>query len=282
MEFTFSKWNGLGNDFVIVDGAREKIKEDEYAETAVKVCDRHFGVGADGLVFLLPSEQADYRMRIFNPDGSEAEMCGNATRCIAKYAYENKFIQKTAFTLETGAGIIRPEILLRDGVYDTVRVDMGEPVLEGERIPVAGFGTSHIVGEALEVAGRTYRITCVSMGNPHCVIFVDDVEKVRLAEIGPLFETHARFPKKTNVEFVEVKDRSHMRMRVWERGAGVTLACGTGASATLVAAVLNGLTGRKADIKLDGGILTVEWKDDHHIYMSGPAEEVFRGIYVKE
>jgi diaminopimelate epimerase len=279
MSFKFSKWNGLGNDFVIVNCLEERIAD--YSKLAVEVCDRHFGVGADGLVLLMASDKADFRMRIFNADGSEAEMCGNVTRCMARYVYEHGLIEGARFTLETGAGIIKPEVILKDGKYEMVRVDMGEPVLAGDLIPVQGFGEKRVVAKKIEALGEAYEMTCVSMGNPHCVIFVDDVAKVDLAKVGPVLEKHALFPRKINVEFVEVKSRSHMRMRVWERGAGITLACGTGASATLVAAVLNDKAERKAKVELDGGTLTIEWAEDGHIYMSGPAEEVFRAEYIK-
>lgn len=279
MSFYFSKWNGLGNDFVIVNCLEEKI--DNYAKLASEVCDRNFGIGADGLVLLMTSDKADYRMRIFNSDGSEAEMCGNATRCVAKYFYENDMLKGDKFTLETGAGIIRPEIIFKDGKYDSVKVDMGEPILEGDLIPVTGFGMSKVIAQPIEAQGKTYYFTAVSMGNPHCVIFVDDINDIDLEKIGPVLEVHPRFPKKINVEFVEVKDSSHLRMRVWERGAGITLACGTGSCATLTAAVLNGKSDRKAAIELDGGTLVIEWGADNHIYMSGPATEVFRGQYVK-
>lgn len=279
MGFKFSKWNGLGNDFIIVNCLEETIEN--FSQLAVEICDRRFGVGADGLVLLLPSDKADYRMRIFNSDGSEPEMCGNATRCVAKYLYDNQLLSANLFTLETGAGIIRPEIILKDGQYDAVKVDMGEPIVAGDLIPVKGFGMEKVVAQPITVLRQSYEFTAISMGNPHCVIFVEDINKVELEKVGPVLETHALFPKKINVEFVEVKDRTHLRMRVWERGAGITMACGTGSCATLVAAVLNDRSERKAVIELDGGILVIEWAPDNHIYMSGPATEVFRGEYIR-
>ena len=279
MNFHFSKWHGIGNDFVIVDGTKEQI--DDYNQAAIEVCDRHFGVGADGLVMILPSEIADFKMRIFNSDGSEAEMCGNATRCIARYLYEQKLTTKTKISIETKAGLIKPELIFKNGNFETVKVDMGEPILIAKDIPVAGFGKEQVVHKELTVLDKTYQITCVSMGNPHCVIFVEDINAVELEKIGPMIETHAMFPKKINVEFVEVKSKEHLRMRVWERGAGITLACGTGSCATIVAAILNEKTGRSAKIELDGGDLFVEWGEDNHVYLSGPAEEVFRAEYVK-
>lgn len=278
MGFSFSKWQGLGNDFILVNAATEHI--DNFNESAVAVCDRHFGIGADGLVVLLPSEVADFKMRIFNSDGSEAEMCGNVTRCMARYAYENGLTDKTKITLETAAGLIKPEVLFTDGKIDRVRVDMGEPRLTCGEIPIVGPAQQQAVGMTLEAAGVTYSFTGVSMGNPHCVIFVDDLAAVDVAAVGPLIETHPLFPKKINVEFVQVIDQSTLRMKVWERGAGITLACGTGACATLTAAVLNGKTGRQATVILDGGELLVEWADDNHIFMTGTAVEVFRGQFL--
>lgn len=278
MKFSFSKWHGLGNDFVIVDGFKEKIED--YPQAAIQVCDRHMGVGADGLVLVLPSTIADFEMRIFNSDGSEAEMCGNVTRCIARYVYENGLTDKTNITLETKAGIIKPELIFIDGVFSTVKVDMGQPRLTRGEIPMSGKETEKVINEVLAVSGVEYGITCVSMGNPHCVIFVEDLLDTKLAEIGPMIETHPVFPRKTNVEFVQVLSREKVRMRVWERGAGITMACGTGACATLVAGVLNDKIDRRAIVELDGGELLIEWGLDNHIYMSGPAVEVFRGEYL--
>lgn len=278
MKFNFSKWHGLGNDFVIVNGLEESIEN--YEEMAIKVCDRHFGIGADGLVILLKSEIADFKMRIFNSDGSEAEMCGNVTRCMARYVFEHGLTDKKKITLETKAGIIKPELIFTNGILDTVRVDMGEPRLKRSEIPMAGNADEQVINEILRVGDVEYNITCVSMGNPHCIIFVDDLTLVDLSVSGPKIETDPIFPKKTNVEFVQVLNKQKLRMRVWERGAGVTMACGTGTCATLVAAVLNGKADRQATIELDGGMLFIEWGLDNHIYMSGPAVEVFRGKYL--
>lgn len=279
MQFQFSKWHGAGNDFVIVDGFTNRI--DDYRETAIAVCDRHFGIGADGLVVILPSEKADFQMRIFNSDGSEAEMCGNVTRCVARYVYEHNMTDKTQIAIETKAGLIVPRLCLENEKVSFVRVDMGAPALEAADIPVLGFERRQVVGAPLQVMGKSFAMTCVSMGNPHCVIFVDDVDRIDLAKYGAAIETKAIFPKKINVEFAQVIDREHIRMRVWERGAGITMACGTGACATLVAAALNGKTDRRAALALDGGNLLIEWADDGHVFMSGPAEEVFYGRYVK-
>ncbi len=272
----FTKWQGCGNDFLLID-CREKELAD-YGAFAKKSCDRHFGVGGDGVLVIRTSEKADFRMRIFNADGSEAEMCGNGIRCFARYLYDNHITDKKKFTVETGAGILVPEIVEKDGVVTGVRVDMGEPVLEADKIPMAGYGNRRVVNEPVEVAGRKWNITGVSMGNPHCVVFVDDIKTTPIEEVGPIFEVQERYPKKTNTEFVQVLDRQHMRMRVWERGAAITLACGTGACATLTAAVLNGKTDRRAEITLDGGKLDIEWSEkDNHIYMTGPAVQVFAG-----
>lgn len=274
----FTKWHGLGNDFVIVNGMKEHIAD--YHNKAIAVCDRNFGIGADGLVVILPSDIADFKMRIFNSDGSEADMCGNATRCVARYLYENKITNKKVITLDTLAGIITPELVFENNTLTTVKVDMGQPRLKPNEIPITDIVQDQVVNKPLEVDGETYHITCVSMGNPHCVIFVDDITKVNLSIIGPKIETHSLFPKKTNVEFLQILNRQTIRMRVWERGAGITKACGTGASAALVASVLNGYTDRQATIKLDGGDLFLEWSNNNHIYKSGPAVEVFRGEYL--
>jgi diaminopimelate epimerase len=205
----------------------------------VIVCDRHYGIGADGFVIILPSKTEDFRMRIFNSDGSEAEMCGNVTRCVARYVYEHGLTKKTKITLETLAGVIIPELIIKDGVIETVQVDMGEPRLTRSLIPVTGDGDAQAVNIPIKVGEQTFMGTCVSMGNPHCVIFVDNMAEVDLEQVGPQIETHPLFPKKTNVEFVQVLNRGEMRMRVWERGAAVTLACGTGTSATIVAVLVN-------------------------------------------
>lgn len=274
----FTKWHGLGNDFVIVDGFKEKISN--FKTAAIEICDRHFGIGADGLVLILPSESADFKMRIFNSDGSEAEMCGNATRCVARYVYENGLTDKRKITLETGAGLIKPELILKGDEIAAVRVDMGMPRLTRREIPVLGPEDEQLINEPLTILGKSYPITCVSMGNPHTVTFVDDAEAIDLTAIGPLIETNSLFPQKTNVEFIEVLDRENIRMRVWERGAGITLACGTGACASVVAAVLNKKTERKTKVHLAGGSLSVEWENsDNHVYITGTATEVFTGQY---
>jgi len=274
----FTKWQGIGNDFVIVNGFQETIVD--YPRKAIEVCDRHFGIGADGLVIALPSEIADFRMRIFNSDGSEAEMCGNVTRCFARYVYENGLTAKTDLTIETLAGIIKPKLLFEDGKISAVCVDMGEPRLKRGEIPMTGNAKEQAVNVPLNVGETNYDITCVSMGNPHCIIFTDEAETLDLQALGRPIEVHAMFPRKTNVEFVKVLDRNTLRMRVWERGAGITLACGTGTCAAVVAAVLNNKTERQVLVHLDGGDLFIEWRSDNHIYKTGPAVEVFRGVYL--
>jgi len=277
----FSKMQGLGNDFIIVNSLKESVPED-YAFLTKKVCDRRFGIGGDGLMLVLPSDKADIKMRIFNSDGSEPEMCGNGIRCFAKFVYEEGIVNKTKMEVETLAGIIVPELILNnEGKVSAVKVDMGEPQLERSKIPMLG-PEGHVVNENLSVDGQGFAVTAVSMGNPHCVIFVSDVEKINIEEWGPLLETHKSFPRKTNVEFVQKVNSQEVIMRVWERGVGITLACGTGACATLVAAVLNKQTDRKATVKLLGGDLFIEWAENNHVYMTGPAIEVFRGTVFPE
>ncbi len=269
----FTKWQGCGNDFVFVYVPDGDVSP--YVAHCETICDRHFGIGADGMIFVLPSEAADLRMRIFNADGSEAEMCGNGIRCFSLWARELGLVSGTKFSVETGAGILVPEFL-PDG---TVRVDMGAPILEAARIPVTGFGDGPVVSETLwvENLGRTFEVTTVSMGNPHCVIFTDDISDKALYTYGPEIEKNAHFPKKVNVEFVKQIDEKTLRMRVWERGAAVTLACGTGSCATGVAAVLNGRIERESKILLDGGELLIEWEKGGHVFMTGPARKVFEG-----
>ena len=278
----FTKMQGAGNDYIYVDGAKEKI--DDPAELSRKISDRHFGVGSDGLVLILPGERGDFRMRMFNADGSEAEMCGNASRCVGKYVYEKGLTRKTEILLETGAGMKELRLNVEDGKVRSVRVDMGAPELTPERIPVdpGKLGLKAGAEEAkdipMRIRDREFRVTCVSMGNPHCVVFQDEVEDWPIEAWGPEFENHPAFPKRINTEFARVIDREHIRMRVWERGSGETLACGTGACATLTAAVMNGLTERKAQLELNGGNLEIEWDEKTgHILMTGPAEFVFDG-----
>ncbi|MEW6065954.1 MAG: diaminopimelate epimerase [Bacillota bacterium] len=274
----FTKVHGLGNDFILVNAGTGQGFPDDYSTLAREMCDRRFGIGADGLVLLLDSEKADVRMRIINSDGSEPEMCGNAIRCVGKYLYEHGIVRKDEIKVETLAGIIVPHIIQNNGVVEAVRVDMGAPRLERAEIPMLG-PAGRVINEPLEVAGQTIYVTVVSMGNPHCVIFVEDVSAIPLADIGPRIETHPAFPRKTNVEFVQVVSPTEVRMVVWERGAGITMACGTGACAVAVAGVLNGLTEKHVTVHLPGGPLIIEWADNGTVYMTGPAEEVFKGEY---
>jgi diaminopimelate epimerase len=274
----FTKMHGLGNDYLVVDAMQESPSESKLSALAKALSDRHFGVGADGLILVLPSRAADFRMRIFNSDGSEAEMCGNGIRLFAKFVYERGHTKAKDLEVETLAGIVRPRLRVRGGRVTSVRVDMGEPRLARSEIPMKGTDEAQVVNERLRVGGRRYQITAVSMGNPHCVMFVEDVDRARVGEIGPAIERHDLFPKRTNVEFAQVVGDGQIRMRVWERGAGETLACGTGASAVLVAAVLNGLAPRKAVVHLRGGDLKVSWnREDNHVFIEGPAAEVFTG-----
>jgi diaminopimelate epimerase len=274
MEFT--KMHGLGNDFIVVFGEQELPSN--AADLAITLCNRFFGIGADGLVYILPSERGDFMMRIMNSDGSEAEQCGNAIRCVSKYVYDHGLVNSEQIVIETiGAGEQKVTLNVKDGVVETVTVDMGEPVLSGFLIPVA-IDAEPVLSESIESDGTEFKFTAVSMGNPHCVIYVEDAVSFDLATWGPKLEVHPLFPRKVNVEFATVLDRGRVNMRVWERGAGPTLACGTGACATLVSSVLNGLTDRAAWISLKGGDLYIEWnEEDNHVYMTGPAEVVFTG-----
>jgi diaminopimelate epimerase len=273
----FTKMHGLGNDYLVVDAMQKPPLEEKLPAISKALSDRHFGVGSDGLILVLPSRAADFKMRIFNSDGSEAEMCGNGVRLFAKYVYEHGLTREKELTIETGAGLIRPHLKVRGGTVVSVRVDMGVPRLSRAEIPMKGPDQPRVVDEKLRVGGNRYPITAVSMGNPHCVLFVEDVERAKVKEIGPAIEHHDLFPRRTNVEFAQIVGDGEIKMRVWERGAGETLACGTGASATLVAAVLNGLSPRKATIHLRGGDLKVSWNQDDHVFIDGPAAEVCTG-----
>lgn len=273
----FVKMHGLGNDFVVVDCINAQYDIEKLVAQAVAICDRRFGVGADGLILILPGKISPFRMRIINSDGSEPEMCGNGIRCFAKYLYEHELTTELTFTVETLAGDIIPQLTLKDGKVSSVCVDMGEPRLERAEIPMTG-SPGRVINEPVTAGDRTFELTAVSMGNPHAVAFVNDVRNFPLEKYGAFLETEARFPRKTNVEFVQVISPDYLLMRVWERGAGVTLACGTGACATLVAAVLTGKAERRATVELPGGPLQIFWNEtDNRVYMTGPATEVFRG-----
>lgn len=274
----FTKMHGLGNDYIYVNLFEEKV--DDPHGLAMAMSRAHFGVHSDGLVLIGPSDRADFSMRMFNADGSEGEMCGNAVRCIGKYVYERGLTHKTDLTLSTRGGIRNLELSVNGNTVDTVRVDMGVPILDPARIPVMIEGSS-IVDYPVSVQGFDCRITCVSMGNPHAVIFVEDPWTMDVGRVGPLLENHPIFPMRANIEFARAVTRDRLEMRVWERGSGETLACGTGAAAVLVAAVLNNLTDRTAVVKLAGGDLLVTWDpNNNHIYQTGPATFVFDGIWL--
>lgn len=275
----FTKMEGLGNDFILVDG--KLLEGKNLPEISRILCDRHFGIGADGLILILPSKSADIRMRIFNADGSEAEMCGNGIRCFAKHVYEKKIIHKDEFTVETLAGILKPKLFKRNGKITEVEVDMGEPKFLRKDIPVEGPHASRLINEDVKIGRETLKLTCLSMGNPHCVVFVDYLSDVPANVFGPLIEKHHLFPHKTNVEFVQVVSRNRLEMKAWERGVGETLACGTGACAALAAAVETGRSDRNVQVYLPGGPLKIRWENDNHIYMKGPCREVFTGEYLE-
>lgn len=271
----FTKMQGIGNDYVYINCFEETV--DNPNELSVKVSDRHFGIGSDGLILICPSDKADFKMRMFNSDGTEGEMCGNGIRCVGKYVYDNKMTGKTTVSIETLAGIKILELKTDGNEVTAVTVDMGEPVLIPEDIPIV-FKGEKFISQPIETSEGTYYVTCVSMGNPHAVIYVDSVEDVDIEVEGPPMEMHEMFPNKTNTEFVELLNEKTLKMRVWERGSGETLACGTGACAVLVASVLNGKSPRKATVKLLGGDLEIEWNEkDNHVYMTGRAEKVFEG-----
>jgi diaminopimelate epimerase len=275
----FTKMHGLGNDFVMVDGFSESVPEESYGPLARFTCDRHFGIGADGLVFMLPSRTADFRMRIYNADGSEADQCGNAIRCVGKYLYDYGLTRRTAVTIETKRELCPLELRVRDGEVVSVRVDMGEPRFRRGDVPMAGAPDSEAVDEPLQVDGETLAVTGVAVGNPNCVTFVEDVASLPIERIGPLIEHHPAFPHRTNVEFIQVVAPDRLRMRVWERGVGVTLACGSGACAALAAAVRTGRSNRRAEVHLDGGPLLIEWLENGRLAMTGPATVVYTGEY---
>ena len=271
----FTKMQGLGNDYVYMDAINQQI--DNASELSKRVSDRHFGIGSDGLILICESKIADFKMRMFNSDGSEAEMCGNGIRCVGKFVYDKKLTNKTVLSIETLAGIKHLNLNIENGKVKTVRVDMGEPILEPKKIPV--ISDEQIVKNLkIKVQDKDFIFSCVSMGNPHAITIVENVSEFDVDKYGKVVEINETFPKKTNVEFIEIIDKQHVKMRVWERGAGETLACGTGACATTVACFLNGLTERKIKVELLGGILDIYWNDkDNHVYMTGPAVTVFEG-----
>ena len=271
----FTKMQGLGNDYVYVNGFTEQVKD--HAKMAKFVSERHFGIGSDGLIFINPSEVADFEMEMYNADGSRGKMCGNGIRCVGKYVYDYGLTDRTSISVETLGGIKHLDLTVEGGKVVSVRVDMGEPILKPEEIPVKADGQM-VVSKPLTVNNETYLMTAVSMGNPHSVIYVDDVKGLDLEKIGPDFENHEAFPDRVNTEFAKVLDRKTVEMRVWERGSGETLACGTGACAVAVASMLNGYTDRAVTVKLLGGDLFIEWEETtNKVYMTGPARVVFDG-----
>ena len=265
----FTKMQGTGNDYVYINCFEETVERPE--ELAVKVSDRHFGIGSDGLILICPSGQADCRMKMFNADGSESEMCGNGIRCVGKFVYDHHIVEKKEFDVETKAGIKHLKVTDEGGKAALITVDMGIPEVTGD------------VPEPIVVDGRSYEFVGISMGNPHAIYYMDEIDDLDLEAIGPAFETHERFPERTNSEFIQVVDRSHLRMRVWERGSGETWACGTGATASAVASVLSGRTENTVEVELKGGTLQITWdRESGHVYMTGPAVEVFQGEFQPE
>ena len=277
MKLHFSKMHGLGNDYIYVNCLEHKLKHPE--EGARIVSDRHFGVGSDGLILICPSDRADFEMRMFNADGSEGKMCGNAIRCVGKYVYDRGFTDRKTLQIDTRSGVKTLELTLEDGKVSTVRVDMGRASLRARDIPVE-TDYDDFVSQPMLVHGEVFLVTCVSMGNPHAVIFCDDVEDLPLEDIGPLFENHEKFPDRINTEFIELVDRQTLKMRVWERGSGETFACGTGACAAVVAAVVNGHcdAGDEVTVRLRGGELKITCREDFTVLMEGPAAHVFDGV----
>lgn len=270
----FTKMHGIGNDYVYVNCFEETVEDP--GELSKRVSDRHFGIGSDGLILIKPSEQADFCMDMYNADGSQGKMCGNGIRCVAKFVYDKGLTDKEQISVETLSGIKYLDLTVEDGKVSWVRVDMGEPELTAKRVPVLA-DTEQVIDEPIQT-DREYRMTCVSMGNPHAVIFVDDVDGLEIESVGPQFECHKRFPDRINTEFIRVIDEHTLQMRVWERGSGETLACGTGACASAVAAILNGLCEGEVTVRLRGGDLKILWdQESNHVFMTGPAETVFDG-----
>ena len=274
----FTKMHGCGNDYVYVDGARETIPAERKSEVVKFLSDRHFGIGGDGVIFINPSDVADFEMEMYNMDGSRSEMCGNGIRCVGKYVYDHGLTQKTSLTIVSCGKIKYLDLTVEDGKVTKVRVNMGSPILEAAEIPVVAE-QSPVVDAPITVDGKEYRMTCVSMGNPHAVVYVDEmIDDETMAKTGPLFEHHERFPRRVNTEFVKVLGRERVQMRVWERGTGETLACGTGACAVTVASILNGLTEDRITVELLGGNLEIFWdRKENVVYMTGPATTVFEG-----
>ncbi len=273
----FTKMHGCGNDYIYVDASREHVPQEQKPEIVRRLSDRHFGIGGDGVIFIHPSREADFEMEMYNMDGSRAEMCGNGIRCVAKFVYDKHLTDKTSISVASCGKVKYLELAVEEGEVSTIKVNMGSPILKAADIPVIS-SKEEVIGDEIEVNGQTYSMTCVSMGNPHGVVFLEDIDSLALEEIGPCFENHQRFPKRVNTEFVKVIDEETIQMRVWERGTGETLACGTGACAAVVASVLNGLAKEQATVKLAGGNLQVNWdRKENLVYMAGPAVTVFEG-----
>ena len=277
MQINFTKMQGCGNDYVYINGFTEIIPQQQKPDFVRKMSDRHFGIGGDGVIFVNPSQTADFEMEMYNADGTRAEMCGNGIRCVGKFVYDKGLTDKTDIRVESFGKVKYLQLLTEGGTVKNVRVNMGEPILKAEEVPVV-CDKEQAVSEPVVVEGKTYEMTCVSMGNPHAVVYMEDVAGVGIEKIGPFFENHPRFPRRVNTEFVKVLDKNTVEMRVWERGTGETLACGTGCCAVAVACVLNGLTGRKVTVKVLGGQLDIEWEERTNlVYMTGPAVTVFEG-----
>ncbi|MBQ6887722.1 MAG: diaminopimelate epimerase [Lachnospiraceae bacterium] len=273
----FTKMHGCGNDYVYVNGFVEKIPQEKKPDIVRKLSDRHFGIGGDGVIFINPSEEAEFEMEMYNADGSRSEMCGNGIRCVGKFVYDKGLTDKTEISVISAGKVKYLTLHTENGKVSTVRVNMGEPEFVAENVPVIS-SNEQVVDEDIEVNGQTYKMTCVSMGNPHAVVFINDTDKLEIEKIGPYFENHERFPRRTNTEFVQVVDRNYVKMRVWERGTGETLACGTGCCATAAACVLNGLTENKVTVEVLGGKILIEWnREENLIFMTGPAETIFEG-----
>ena len=273
----FTKMHGCGNDYVYVNGFVEKLEMQAKPDIVRRLSDRHFGIGGDGVIFINPSRIADFEMEMWNADGTRAQMCGNGIRCVAKYVYDYGLTDKTSLTIESFGKIKYIDLTLENGKVSRVKVNMGAPILAAREVPVVSEN-ERVINEEIEVDGNTYRMTCVSMGNPHAVVFMDDIKNLEIEKVGPYFENHERFPERTNTEFVKVIDRNTVEMRVWERGTGETLACGTGCCAIVVACCLNGLTENKVTVKVLGGELLCEWdREKNLVYMTGPAVSVFEG-----
>lgn len=271
----FTKMHGIGNDYVYVNCLSEELENPE--KVARFVSDRHFGIGSDGLILIKPSEIADFEMAMYNADGSRGEMCGNGVRCVAKYVYDYGLTGKTTISIETLAGIKYLQLSLKNNKVETVKVNMGSPILKVAKVPVISEH-KEVINEDIEVDGKIYKITCVSMGNPHAITFVEDVQAIEIEKIGPKFENHNRFPQRVNTEFIQLVNRNYIKMRVWERGSGETLACGTGACASVVACIVNGYTDNEVTVELLGGKLTIFWdRDENTVYMTGSATTVFDG-----